>query len=166
MLLVASGSDEADTHVPSGASRGRHSDTLAQEDDIVAPGTDTSRFASDSAGSRSDGRREKGDCYASGVDAGAGGAAGVLGFGAAAFFAVFLAGAAVALRLDACALRTTRSFFFVCALRRFIFCELRRSNFPMGLLEGARESAIAPAASSRVETAFAPVPSHARPAAL
>jgi hypothetical protein len=27
--------------------------------------------------------------------------------------------------------RATRSFFFTCALRRFIFCDFLRSNFPM-----------------------------------
>lgn len=42
----------------------------------------------------------------------------------AAFF--FGAGVPAAVRL-----RFKRAFFFTCALRRFIFCEFRLSNFPI-----------------------------------
>src|SRR5262249_9404708 len=49
------------------------------------------------------------------------------------FGAAFFWGAAAGVRFFAASLRrAARSFFFTCALRRFIFIELRRSNLPMG----------------------------------
>src|SRR5262249_24921424 len=47
------------------------------------------------------------------------------------FFEARFAGAAAAGFFATVRLRASRSFFFTCALRRFIFIELRRSNRPM-----------------------------------
>ncbi len=49
--------------------------------------------------------------------------------GAAFFFGVRFA--AVVVGFFTVRSFAARAFFFTCALRRFIFCELRRSNFPM-----------------------------------
>ena len=50
-------------------------------------------------------------------------------FGGADFLAAFFG--AVAGFAEAVRFRLRRAFFFTCALRRFIFCEFRRSNLPM-----------------------------------